>query len=240
MSDLSQDQKRAISLKIKALLAKTMEAGCTEAEALAAAHKAHEMLAKYQLSLSELDLREEGTGESDVEYDEVSYALAGAVASFCEVKVWAENNKSIKFLGLSSDAFFAEWLMLALSSFVKRKGLEFSLESCKKIFQSDITEFRAGCAGRIRQRLHDEVEDRKRNAVTGRELMVVKGHLISEAWAKKNLNLSNGRQAYRGNSQSEAFQAGAAAGNAARFARPVARDEFETKMIAAQRQGGKS
>ncbi len=231
MSELSQEQKRAVALKIKALLAKTTEAGCTEEEAMAAAHKAHELLAKYQLNLSELDLREEGTDEASVIYDDVTHALCSAVAAYCEVKVWSESFKTIKFLGLQSDAFFAEWLMLALSAFVKRKGLDFSLESTKKIYQSDIVEFRAGCSNRICKRLRDEVEERKRNAVTGRELMIVKGHLISEAWAKKNLNLSPGRSSYRGNAASAAYQAGVAAGDQARFARPVARDEFSQKMI---------
>lgn len=231
MSELSQEQKRAVALKIKALLAKTTEAGCTEAEAMMAAHKAHELLAKYQLNLSELDLREEGTDEATVIYDDVTHALAGAVGDYCEVKCWTENRQKIKFLGLQSDAFFAEWLMLALSAFVKRKGLDFSLESTKKIFQSDIIEFRAGCSNRICKRLWDEVEARKANAVTGRELLVVKGHLISEAWAKKNLTLGQGRASYRGNAASAAYQAGAAAGDQARFARPVARDEFATKAI---------
>ncbi len=46
--------------RIQALRAKTVEQGCTEAEALAAAEKVAELLDRYGLSLSELDLEKPG------------------------------------------------------------------------------------------------------------------------------------------------------------------------------------
>jgi hypothetical protein len=52
---VSADKRAALLDKISALLAKTKDHGCTEAEALAAAELASKLMAKYGLSLSELE-----------------------------------------------------------------------------------------------------------------------------------------------------------------------------------------
>lgn len=232
-SAMSDQRKRTIALKIKALLAKTTESGCTEAEALEAAAKAAELLHKYQLDLSELDLREEGTAEAAVEYDDLARALAGMVAKYCECKVWGEPRKGkMKFLGLTSDAWFAEWLMLALTAFVKRKGLEYSLDQ-RNVFQSDITDFRFGCINRINERLKAEIDARKAEAqgATGRALIVLKDQLVTEAWVKKNLNLRSSNWRHGGTTHSAAYASGYAKGGDARFARPVERHGFEQRKL---------
>jgi hypothetical protein len=56
-TDDKTDQVRRSALldKISALLAKTQHNGCTEAEALAAAELAQNLMAKYGLSLAELE-----------------------------------------------------------------------------------------------------------------------------------------------------------------------------------------
>jgi hypothetical protein len=50
-----QEKRSALLDKISALLAKTQQNGCTEAEAMAAAELASKLIAKYGLSLSELE-----------------------------------------------------------------------------------------------------------------------------------------------------------------------------------------
>lgn len=229
------DNKRAMALKIKALLAKTTEAGCSEAEALLAAHKAKELLDKYQIDLSELDLREEGTDEAAVAMNAISRDLSFYIAKYCEVKSWRQNGQH-RFLGLKSDVFFAEWLLLALTSFVQRKTLDFSLSNPRGIYQSEVLDFQSGAIARINERLKAEVDTRQRERATGtgRDLMVVKDQLITEAWARKNLTLKRGVSPRQWNVHSEAFQKGLAAGQEARFARPVARDEFETRALPAR------
>ena len=47
--------------KIKALLGKTIENGATEAEAMAAAIKARELMDKYDIDLTTLDMKAEGS-----------------------------------------------------------------------------------------------------------------------------------------------------------------------------------
>ena len=44
-----------LTIRIRALLAKTVDRGCTEAEALAAASKAKALMDEHQVSLTDLD-----------------------------------------------------------------------------------------------------------------------------------------------------------------------------------------
>jgi hypothetical protein len=63
-----EDLARVIQ-RIKALRAKTIEQGCTEQEALAAANKVAELLDRYGLSLSEIELRRQACEGLGIETD---------------------------------------------------------------------------------------------------------------------------------------------------------------------------
>ena len=52
-------ERESLLSKIRALLAKTMEAGCTEEEAMAALAKAQAMIAAYEVTDAELKLTKE-------------------------------------------------------------------------------------------------------------------------------------------------------------------------------------
>jgi len=54
-----QTELSKVKARIRALAAKTVERGCSEAEAMAAAAKVGELLDVYGLSMSEVELREE-------------------------------------------------------------------------------------------------------------------------------------------------------------------------------------
>src|SRR3546814_7664627 len=55
--------------KIRALLRKTVENGATEAEAMAAASKAEELIAKYDVETTELDIKESAFASAASEFD---------------------------------------------------------------------------------------------------------------------------------------------------------------------------
>lgn len=55
-------KKEQIIEKIKALMEKTIENGCSEAEALAASEKVADLLVKYEIQMSEIEYRETGFG----------------------------------------------------------------------------------------------------------------------------------------------------------------------------------
>src|ERR1035437_9034590 len=102
--------------KIRALMSKTVDNGCTEAEALSALDKARAMMDAYEVSEEDLQLskeekavlRTEPPGTRDPHG--IKNALAMSVAKFCDCEVWKSKN-GLTFCGLKSDAQFATWLL---------------------------------------------------------------------------------------------------------------------------------
>ena len=104
--------------RIQALRAKTVDQGCTEAEALAAAEKVAELLDRYGLSLSELDLQRQTCEGAAVE---TSRKRAGpvddcvpAIAAFFDCRAWSEKGRGgtlrYVFFGLPADVAAARYL----------------------------------------------------------------------------------------------------------------------------------
>src|SRR5262249_9194530 len=106
--------------RIKALFAKTTEAGCTEAEALTAVAKARELIEKHQIDLGAEELKKEGFDQQNIDMDKTRLAFARrilhGIEKFCEVKTWLCLG-DIVVIGLRSDAEFAEYLINSLTTF---------------------------------------------------------------------------------------------------------------------------
>lgn len=56
---MNTENRRAAAARIRALLMKTVDNGCTEEEAMAAAAKAGELMDRYGLESSEVEIRAE-------------------------------------------------------------------------------------------------------------------------------------------------------------------------------------
>ena len=104
--------------RIQALRAKTVEQGCTEQEALSAATKVAELLDRYGLSLSELDLQRQACEGAAVE---TARKRAGPIddcvppiATFFDCRVWGEKAAGgtlrYVFFGLAADVVAARYL----------------------------------------------------------------------------------------------------------------------------------
>lgn len=231
--DTTSQNKTLIAKKIRALLAKTTEAGCSEAEALMAMDKAHELLAKHQLSLSDLDLREEGTSHKKAtkDYRGIGKRIASRVALFCDCKVWT-SDAEINFIGLDSDAQLCEWLLAALVGFVQRSALEWKAETGETI-PNIVDSFIQGTIDRLNRRLRVETERRQVNAKpsqnSGRDLVPLKNAMIDEAMAKLGLRLEYRLLTRAEITSKAAFEAGKEAGDRASFHRPIR--STETLMI---------
>lgn len=95
MNETDQAKRSALLDKITALLAKTEQNGCTEAEAIAAAELAQTLMAKYGLSLSELQAipspadvcAPDGITIGKARAHEVLH-LGSAIAFFTDCKSW--------------------------------------------------------------------------------------------------------------------------------------------------------
>src|SRR5258707_616886 len=83
-----------LKTRIQALRAKTIDNGCTEDEALSAAAKVAELLDRYDLSLSDVEIREAPCERREFETPRKKRIplddCVGAVAKFCDCRVWRE------------------------------------------------------------------------------------------------------------------------------------------------------
>src|SRR6266536_3504047 len=133
---MTRPNREKLFTRIRALFSKTVEAGATEAEAMAAAEKARALLEKYQLDLGAEELRQEGFVRKAVKLDALgSYfgrLISSALQEFCDVKIWYNVPNTakarialryetpateIEIFGLASDVELAEYLLGSLAGF---------------------------------------------------------------------------------------------------------------------------
>ena len=85
-----------LKARIQALRAKTTDQGCTEQEAISAAAKVAELLDRHDLSFADLDRREDlctrGAFETYRKKRVPLDSCIGAIAHFCDCRVWREKN----------------------------------------------------------------------------------------------------------------------------------------------------
>ncbi|MFO1085999.1 MAG: DUF2786 domain-containing protein [Reyranellaceae bacterium] len=113
--------------RIQALRAKTVANGCTEGEALAAAAKVAELLDRYDLSLTDVEIRRSSCEQlvyqvrrnKRIPLDE----CIGVIADFCDCRVWREKDRSGDvrwvFFGLRADIEAAHCLAEMIDSTVR-------------------------------------------------------------------------------------------------------------------------
>lgn len=221
--------RKAMIEKIKALLSKTEQAGCTEAEALAALSKASELMQAHNIAEADITFGGEGCekGQTSKKACIVSKGLCVRVAGFTGCKVWREaSTNRIVFFGLESDVAFATWLLETLTAYVNRatkahlKGREFAYTAARTAARKG---FEHGCMTRLNERLKELADAQRVDSPTvsdGHSLVVVKGALVDDAYAKLGLLLRSSRSrrfSYDGSS----YEQGRAAGNGATIGRPV-------------------
>ena len=105
-----------IVARIQALLSKTTTNGCTEEEALAAAEKAAELLSKYNLTMDDLNTREETVKIDSMNYsNHALWRVARAISILTGCKYWTTTNRheylKVSFAGLKHEVQIAHYLM---------------------------------------------------------------------------------------------------------------------------------
>ena len=227
--------------RIKALFSKTTEAGATEAEELAAAEKARELIEKYQIDLGAEELKREGFVTKSIDMEPARFAFArrilNAVDKFCEVKCWymTYGGRSVEVFGLASDVELAAYLIESLTSFslsgadmhiaVERKmqialGTPMTSAESREAYRS----YLLGCANRISVRLREMAQQRKTQTAKpgsyGALITLDKLALIDAEMRRLDIRLQSGSPLTRA-SDSGSFAAGSAHGEKASFGRPV-------------------
>src|SRR6202521_4403947 len=212
--------------RIRALRAKTVEQGCTEQEALAAAEKVAELLDRHGLSLSELDLRRQSCEGIGVETDRKRRGpiddCMGTIAAFFDCRVWCETSEDATlryiFFGLPADVQAAVYLhdLIALAFATETAAFQAteiyrSTHSSRR--RSATNSFQVGLARGIIRKLDTlrQARDVVGGSTNGRALVPIKESIIDAEMDRLGLSLRR-RSAARRMVQPAAFSAGQEAG----------------------------
>jgi len=227
----SSDQDAAglerLRARIQALRAKTIDQGCTEEEALAAAAKVAELLDRYGLSLSDLEIRRQTCEGFGVDTGRRQRApiddTVSAVAAFCGCRSWSEVTPGGTFrhvfFGLPADVEGAHYLYDLIAATLDaetaafRKG-ELYRQHPTGQRTSATRSFQVGLVHGIIGKLHRLKQERAATRDSGgRDLVPLKESVIDEEMDKLGLSFqTRSRRARR--VLKDAFKAGQEAGDA--------------------------
>lgn len=201
--------------KIMALLGKTVENGCTEEEAMAAAAKAKELIEKYGEGVLEeaFETHFFEAFANSLEQHIVEELVFG-ICAYCRVSpVRGAHNAGMSFFGPESATVFAEWLVPSLVNFVMRATEEHMKTYPRGLGIGDTKRekksFAVGCARRIADRMKAQSQpwDFRTYLIKYQEL--------------KGIKLGKGKPHQLGRVKHGGMAAGAAAAEHARWDRPL-------------------
>ena len=205
--------------------AKTVANGCTEGEALAAAAKVAELLDRYDLSLSDVEIRAsacerrvyETRNRKRIPLDD----CIGAIADFCDCRVWREKDTAGEvryvFFGLPPDVEAAHTLTELVDTAVRTELGRYKTSAEYRQFRHQErhlanASFALGMVGSIADKL--EAMKAKRDEVknsTGRGVVVLKTAVVDSELGRLDLELRPVERPRRMIAP-EAYEAGDAAG----------------------------
>jgi Protein of unknown function (DUF2786) len=228
----------AIKFKIKALAAKTVANGCSEHEAMSAMQGVGRLLAAYNLTMEECDVRESKCTTIFMDIGrERRHPIDSCITSLADLvnaRCWF--HKSYGTMGKhSSYAFFGQEQDLELISYLF-KVIHSAMEHESELFKQEdaylyagsrrsaTVSFQRGMATRIGQRLREMKQENDaelaRHRTTGTALVVLKKQLIEEEWKKEGIRLTSARSSYSIRDYS-AFGHGQQAGDKVNLSRPI-------------------
>jgi hypothetical protein len=200
-SDDATDLDRLVQ-RIRALRAKTVEQGCTEQEALAAAEKVAELLDRYGLNLSELDLRKQSCEGIGIETDRkrrgpIDDCMA-TIAAFFDCRVWSETAEDATlryvFFGLPADVQAAVYLhdLIALAFLSETAAFQagaFYRSADSGHRRSATNSFQLGLARGINEKLRAlrHARDAVGPGSSGRALVPIKDSMIDDEMERLGL-----------------------------------------------------
>ncbi len=222
-SPSSFDKLRA---RIQALRAKTIDNGCTEGEALAAAAKVAELLDRYELSLTDIEIRgtpcEERVFETHLKKRIPIDECIGAIASFCDCRVWREKNAAGEaryvFFGLPADVEVAHYLTELIDGAVRAELGRYKVSADYRRFRHQErhlanASFTLGMCASIADRLVAMKAERDGEIQSsGRGLVVLKAAVVDMELEKLGLKLRTVQEGPGRMISPMAYDAGGAAG----------------------------
>jgi uncharacterized protein DUF2786 len=238
--DDDQTRRSALLDKISALLAKTQQNGCTEAEAIAAAELAQKLMAKYGLSLSELQAipsaieacEADATAIGNRRAHEV-LRLASAIAFYTDTRSWYQRHGIIDvgkgrqrlheshgivvvYFGLSADVQVAKYLTNTLRTMLDSEWGAFWRaypKDPKPNARTARASFMRGMTNRLSKRLREMKNLQSKDVANDcREIVLVKEQIVTAAFEDAGIKIGAGRRSSGGAGDSTSYSAGDAAG----------------------------
>jgi Protein of unknown function (DUF2786) len=221
-TSIDLDKLRA---RIQALRSKTIENGCTEDEALSAAAKVAELLDRHDLSLTDLETRDEececlefvASRKKRIPLE----GCIGAISTFCDCRAWREKTAKGEFryvfFGLAADATAALYLTELVDAAVRAELGRYKTSPEYLRFRHNErhmanASFSLGMVESIARKLLALKAARdEHNRSTGRDLVIIKASIVEAELAKLGVRLRPIDGANRMVS-SIAYEAGGAAG----------------------------
>ena len=212
--------------RIQALRAKTVDQGCKEQEALASANKVAELLDRYGLSLSEIELRRqacEGFGiDSGRRRRGVFDACSPSIAAFCDCNVWGETTPagslSQVFFGLPADVEAAHFRYDLIGMAI---DTETAVQTWHPLYRLGnrraphaVNSFQTGLSHGIggKQKAMEAARDTSNRTSSGRDLVPLKTSVIDDELAKLGLSFHATSRGRRNRVLADAYEAGQIAG----------------------------
>ncbi len=189
--------------RIRGLRAKTIDNGCTEGEALAAAEKVAELLDRHDLSLTDIEIREAPCERREYETHRKKRIplddCIGAIAEFCDCRVWREKDQAGEgryvFFGLRADVEAAHYLTEVIDTAVRSELGRYKTSAEYQRFRHQErhlanASFTLGMVASIGDKLMAMKAGRDQvNSGTGRGLVVLKAAVVDSELEKLDLKL---------------------------------------------------
>jgi hypothetical protein len=225
------DNRENMLDKIRALLSKTTENGCSEQEELAALAKARALMDAYEVTEEDLQLakdeaailRNEPPGTRDPHG--IKSGMVTAVGKFTDCRAWLQRRDKgggLVFCGLPADARFATWLLDHLTSFVQAELANHLMGNVAigMTRRRAINGFVIGVTSRISERLIKLCKPAAAATANSRALVVTKHQVIKAKLDELGIRLCSRRSPLRQH-DSSSLDAGLSAGDRGSFGRPV-------------------
>lgn len=194
--------RESLAAKIRGLRAKTVENGCTEDEAISAASKAAEMLAKYNFTLDEVELRASPfQRHTETHVDPVGERLwkpAMAIAELTGATFWTSprgvHPVQIHFFGFAHEVEVATYMLELCAGAMRREqarlmqGAGLLRPAAQR---ARMLPFLDGMGDRLRDRIRALKPPPAASSGTG--LVVLHGALVKEAMALAGIKTQPGK-----------------------------------------------
>lgn len=215
----NSERDRVIGL-IRKMMARTTGNGCSNAEMEESLAKIGQYMEQYDISMSEVDIREgvcvEHVVDSGVKKHGATLRISVPVAMLCGVRVWVtgggkkrtDPNMQIHFFGLEADVLMAEFMFTMIrDNMATETGRYMAMEVGKGYLEpgkkkSTRVSFGYGYVSIVAQRLVKMKNERDEALIaaggsSSRALIIVKQQVVEEQFAARGMRLRARPQTYK-------------------------------------------